>query len=107
MASETEAPDFLSFWRDAGGNPHTSIDDIHERAVHHSPDGYEWGYGGSGPSDLALNLLLWRTGETRFADAHAQDLKREFLVGLPREGGIIGLSELDAWIDERRRALPA
>lgn len=25
--------------------------------AHHSPDGFEWGYGGSGPSDLALALL--------------------------------------------------
>ena len=24
--------------------------------VHHSPLGYEWGYGGSGPSDFALNI---------------------------------------------------
>lgn len=24
---------------------------------HHSPDGYEMGYGGSGPSDLALSIL--------------------------------------------------
>jgi hypothetical protein len=23
----------------------------------HSPDGYEWGYGGSGPADFALNIL--------------------------------------------------
>lgn len=29
-----------------------------QRVVYHSPDGYEWGYGGSGPSDLALNMLL-------------------------------------------------
>lgn len=25
--------------------------------VRHSPDGFCWGYGGSGPSDLALSLL--------------------------------------------------
>lgn len=25
--------------------------------IHHSPDGFEWGYGGSGPSDLALSIL--------------------------------------------------
>lgn len=26
--------------------------------MRHSPDGFEWGYGGSGPSDLAL-AILW------------------------------------------------
>src|SRR5690554_605825 len=25
---------------------------------HHSPSGMAWGYGGSGPADLALNILL-------------------------------------------------
>jgi hypothetical protein len=25
--------------------------------AHHSPDGFEWGYGGSGPADLSLNIL--------------------------------------------------
>ena len=25
--------------------------------IHHSPMGYEWGYGGSGPADLALNMV--------------------------------------------------
>ena len=27
--------------------------------IHHSPDGYEWGYRGSGPAELALNLVEW------------------------------------------------
>lgn len=26
------------------------------RVTHHSPDGFEWGYGGSGPADTALNI---------------------------------------------------
>ncbi len=25
--------------------------------VHHSPTGFEWGYGGSGPADTALNMI--------------------------------------------------
>ena len=27
------------------------------RVMHHSPSGIEWGYAGSGPADLALNIL--------------------------------------------------
>lgn len=37
--------------------PHICID--------HSPTGYEWGYAGSGPADLALNIvenILWDIG---------------------------------------------
>jgi len=29
-----------------------------EQPIYHSPDGFEWGYGGSGPSDAALAILL-------------------------------------------------
>src|SRR5204862_6265890 len=28
-----------------------------KHVVHHSPDGFQWGYGGSGPADLALSIL--------------------------------------------------
>lgn len=29
-----------------------------QRVFNHSPDGFAWGYGGSGPAQLALALLL-------------------------------------------------
>jgi len=28
-----------------------------KHVLRHSPDGFEWGYGGSGPADLALAIL--------------------------------------------------
>lgn len=31
--------------------------DIPQKFVSHSPSGFEYGYGGSGPADLALNIL--------------------------------------------------
>lgn len=34
-----------------------ALADIPQQFVYHSPDGFEWGYGGSGPADLALNIL--------------------------------------------------
>lgn len=37
------------------------------RLRNHSPTGFEWGYGGSGPSQLALALLLDATGDRDFA----------------------------------------
>lgn len=33
------------------------------KIVNHSPSGFEWGYCGSGPSQLALALLLDATGD--------------------------------------------
>lgn len=31
---------------------------LEHRVVRHSPDGFSWGYGGSGPAELALNLIV-------------------------------------------------
>lgn len=36
---------------------------LEHRLVRHSPDGFAWGYGGSGPSDLALNMLIDALGD--------------------------------------------
>lgn len=32
--------------------------DKSQKVSNHSPDGFNWGYGGSGPAQLALALLL-------------------------------------------------
>ncbi len=74
--------------------------------AYHSPGGFEWGYGGSGPADLSLSLLCWELGcagrAKVWADlsrrgapdepkdlvavawAHHQPFKSEIVVGLPR-----------------------
>lgn len=69
--------------------------------VWHSPDGFEWGYPGSGPADLALSILAHAAGErqsaaqakqfdpsacTRAVHFH-QEFKREFIATLPRDSG--------------------
>jgi len=43
--------------------------------VRHSPDGFNWGYGGSGPSELARCLLLEVLGH----DKGYQDFKWDFV----------------------------
>ena len=47
----------------------------------HSPTGFQWGYSGSGPAQLALALLADALGETEHAQMHYQDFKREFVSG--------------------------
>ncbi len=81
--------------------------------THHSPSGYEWGSGGSGPADLALNILesvlrerghKGRKVECRkgkcfdLAWQLHQDFKREFIASLPHEGGVIYYPAIVAWI---------
>lgn len=85
--------------------------------AHHSPTGIEWGYGGSGPADLALSILnafipanagqhterCW-SGQTVSAEAWAlhQPFKRAFVETMPYEGGTISGEAIRAWIEEQR-----
>lgn len=89
----------------------------------HSPDGFEVGYSGSGPADLALAILVdlfaaprrpsaYRMPRGRAADAWVlhQQLKVQFLSGLKVERG--ESAELDgeklfAWAIEQRARVRA
>lgn len=54
-----------------------------QELVNHSPDGFNWGYAGSGPSQLALAILLHYTdGAT--AQAYYQFFKMSFIARLPQ-----------------------
>lgn len=89
--------------------------------VQHSPTGFEWGYGGSGPADLALNVLhlllpgkllhdfgngrkmyegelVGGVGVSLEALRLHQDFKRRFIEPLPAAGGVVSLEEMRAWI---------
>ena len=57
--------------------------DHSQRLYSHSPDGFNWGYGGSGPAQLALAILLRAGVEDGLAMDRHQDLKREFVALLP------------------------
>lgn len=48
----------------------------------HSPTGFNWGYGGSGPAQLALALLMKFTGNE--AQKYYQQFKFSWIAGLPR-----------------------
>lgn len=48
----------VHIWRDKAGIVHAKVNGRPLRhVVHHSPTGFEVGYGGSGPADLALSIL--------------------------------------------------
>ena len=77
------------------------VEGVSQEWVWHSPTGFEWGYGGSGPADLALNLLLKATGDRDFAAHHHQAFKWRFVAKLPEEGGAIAAGDIECWIRER------
>jgi len=73
---------------------HTNVP---RRITYHSPDGFEWGYGGSGPADFALNILSIFAGQ-EFAERHHQEFKFEFIAPMPYEGGTIKRDDILSWI---------
>jgi len=92
---------------------------INQAVVWHSPTGFEWGYGGSGPADFALNILHWfvppkKGGKAHdfpvevskgsvtsaFASRYHQDFKR-YVAAIPHEGGIIKGDLIKAYIKEK------
>ena len=52
----------------------------------HSPTGFEWGYGGSGPAQLALALLADHLGDDHEAVVLHQEFKRVVVAFLDRRG---------------------
>lgn len=84
--------------------------------THHSPSGFEFGYGGSGPADLALNIvevLLTRLGYDgertdcyrgkcfRLAFQLHQEFKWTFIANVPRDGMTIPYEMVTDWVHER------
>jgi len=53
---------------------------LSQKYHNHSPDGFNWGYGGSGPAQLALAVMLKLTGK---ADGY-QDFKSRVIAKLPQ-----------------------
>ena len=51
----------------------------------HSPTGFEWGYGGSGPAQLALAILADALGDDKAALALHQAFKFRVIGALPRD----------------------
>ena len=66
--------------------------------ANHSPDGFEWGYGGSGPACLASSLAQDATGCT----CGYQHLKREFVAKLDEEKWMITEDEIRAVLSVER-----
>ena len=71
----------------------------------HSPDGFQWGYCGSGPAQLALPLLLDVTGNPELTQAHYQDFKYYMVASWGEEWQITSQEILEFISSERRREL--
>lgn len=86
---------------DGGGSWLPLLPDRSQAVFNHSPDGFSWGYGGSGPSQLALALLLEAGLDDERAVRLHQDFKHDFVANWSHDGpGDIQVQEIDvdAWV---------
>lgn len=84
-----------------------------QRVFNHSPDGFEWGYGGSGPSQLALAILLDFLEAKKKNDAATQEalhwkheFKTHFVSRFEHGEWYLTGSQIRTWIEEHRRNHP-
>lgn len=72
------------------------------RIRNHSPDGFNWGYGGSGPAQLALAILL-KYMDIDNAQKYYQGFKWQVVARWPREDFEIRLNlkeEIEKFINQ-------
>lgn len=60
----------------------------------HSPTGFEWGYGGSGPAQLALAILADALGNDGRALRLHQRFKFKVIASMPRDGFVLSLDQV-------------
>src|SRR5258708_17697696 len=76
--------------------------------MNHSPTGFSWGYGGSGPAQLALAILVDHLADRNRALAIYQDFKWKCIAHLNQnEGFELTAEQIDGFVSsieaERKR----
>ncbi len=72
-----------------------------QKVWNHSPDGFNWGYGGSGPAKLALAILLDVTGGAEYSVGLHQDFKWDIVAGWGDDTWDISTEQVWKWIKEK------
>lgn len=65
----------------------------------HSPTGFEWGYLGSGPAQLALAILAYVTGDDAYARARHQQFKTEVVAPIQDISWELSFSMIREWVE--------
>lgn len=98
----TEDDDWFKTTKDGGVfDPEPSLK-IHN----HSPDGFAWGYAGSGPTQLALALLFDVTGDKELSQHFYMDYKWDVIARLSKEAGTrwtLTSSDVITWLREKAK----
>ena len=85
-----------------GRRGQVALDPVPSQKIwNHSPDGFQWGYGGSGSAQLALALLLDVTGDPELSVRLHQIFKRHFVAAWGEKWQIWS-DDIEAWIQENK-----
>lgn len=85
--------------RDNGGNG-TKLPPRND-LINHSPDGFEWGYAGSGPAQLALAILADHLCDDRLADRWHQRFKAHFVQNFSGDSWRLSQRDIAEWCAEQ------
>ncbi len=87
--------------RDKNGAVITNV--IHSVSRHKkgSAPNFEWGYVGSGPFELAMNILYHFGLDEPEADYFSTHFARDVLSYVPREGGIVTEQQVREWLNSK------
>jgi hypothetical protein len=82
------------------------LERLRHRFVRHSPDGFEWGYGGSGPAEAALNILAFFIGVKNATDGGLyQAFKFHYIANISQEdGGELRALDIRSWVESQWRS---
>ena len=72
----------------------------------HSPTGFEWGYGGSGPAQLALAILADHCGDDEQALNFYQRFKWAVIAELPHREWTLTSEDIDCVLQSLREREP-
>jgi Family of unknown function (DUF6166) len=73
----------------------------------HSPDGFEWGYGGSGPAQLALAIIADHLGNGKKAFEIYHDFKWAVVANMPYVGWKLTSRDVEQALNAIRQAKDA
>lgn len=90
----------VQVWVLDGRGGHLLTADRSLRIRNHSPTGFEWGYNGSGPAQLALAILLDFAGG-EIAEKLYQDFKWDMVSTLPRDEWTITSQGILDWFESK------
>jgi len=80
------------------GQPFSAIHSLKVR--NHSPDGFSWGYCGSGCAQFALGILLEETDQIT-AEKLYQDFKWAIISNLPEKSWTLTSEEIQKWLNQK------